>query len=132
MLVAAGGQQLALPMAALREVVPARPWTRLPGAPACVRGVVNLRGRMVTVVDLGAALELGAPSTHAGQRVVVVHFGGREVGLSVDEVLRIVAEPATEGGEPAAERGHQRFRTVDPAALLGPIFDVTDGRAHER
>ena len=67
---------------------------RLPGAPATVTGVVNHRGRVLTVADPVRALELpGNPAS--GGEVVVVAVGERRYALAVDAVIELVAEPRT-------------------------------------
>jgi purine-binding chemotaxis protein CheW len=76
----------ALPLAAVREVV-VQPegLVRVPRAPAPVLGVVNLRGRVVTVVDFALLLEL----PRAGQplrKLVLLDRGRRDLALSVTEV----------------------------------------------
>lgn len=53
------GDEYAAPVSRLREVVSFPGATRVPAAPACIRGVMNLRGRVVPVVDL--AVKLGQP-----------------------------------------------------------------------
>jgi purine-binding chemotaxis protein CheW len=69
---------------AVREIIPIRTATRLPGAPAHVRGLINLRGTLLTVIDLAGRLGLG--ETRADGSIVLVHGGGKVVGVSVDEV----------------------------------------------
>ena len=91
------GQLCACDLEAVKEIVPGRVSTRLPGAPTWVRGLINLRGSLVTVLDL--ALRLGASDTprDAGQ-VIVAEAGGRAFGMRVDEVrvVRTVGEAALE------------------------------------
>jgi purine-binding chemotaxis protein CheW len=85
-------------MAAVREIVPARTTTRLPGAPPFVRGLINLRGSIITVIDLAARLDAG----HAGldASVMLVEVGAKLVGLAVDDV-RDVQEIPPDRMEPA-------------------------------
>lgn len=85
LLVDIGAAQLVLPMLAAREVVPARALTRLPGAPAWVAGLLNLRGRVVTVIDL--AVQQGGAATQGP--VVIVETDGRRFGLRVAKVLGV-------------------------------------------
>lgn len=70
----------------VREVVGWRPATPLPGAPPTVQGVMDLRGQVVPIVDMGE--RFGVPRSQPGQaaRIMVVDLGGRQVGLVVDEV----------------------------------------------
>src|SRR4051794_9156065 len=68
-----------------REIIPLRPATRLPGAPAFVRGLINIRGTIVTVMDLGLRLDPKRGPTKAGS-ILVVRHNDRVVGLIVDRV----------------------------------------------
>lgn len=70
---------------AVREIVSPLEATRLPGAPPHVRGVVNLRGQLLTVVDVGHRLT-GAPTETAEGSIVVVTAAERLLGLLVDDV----------------------------------------------
>ena len=75
----------------VREIVAVTGATRLPGAPAHVRGVVNLRGQLLTVVDLGHRLT-GEPSVttdEGGARdgsIVVITTSDRVLGVLVEDV----------------------------------------------
>ena len=73
---------------AVREIVPFRGATRLPGAPSNVAGLVNVRGSIITVIDLGAQLEDTA-SAREKSSVMLVEHGGKLVGAAVDEVLDV-------------------------------------------
>lgn len=84
---------------AIREIVPIMPTTRLPGAPPHVRGLINLRGSLVTVMD--AALRLyGVPAVDANASILLVERGGRVAGVIVDNVFDMqgLAEDELEGG----------------------------------
>jgi len=80
-----GGRVYGCDIARVREIIPARTPTRLPGAPACVTGLINLRGTVVTVVDLG--LQLGGEAVdRAAGSIVLVEHGARVAGVAVDDV----------------------------------------------
>lgn len=73
----------------VREIIPARRPTRLPGAGPYVSGLVNVRGTIVTVIDLAARLGRGdAPAAGTGSIVLIEH-GAKLVGVAVDEVLDV-------------------------------------------
>jgi purine-binding chemotaxis protein CheW len=59
-------------------------------APEAVRGVVNLRGEVVTVLDLRNILGLGRTEIDKQTRNVVVNYGGERVGLLVDRIADVV------------------------------------------
>lgn len=90
----AGGRLYGCDIATVREILPFRRCTRLPGSPAYVCGLTNLRGTVVTIVDLATRLG-GARSLEAGPRsaalrtdgsIIVAEYGTRVVGLAVDSV----------------------------------------------
>ena len=84
---------------AVREIIPWRRATRLPGAPPYVQGLINLRGTIVTVLDLGTRLDAARPlMADAGGSIVLAEHGTRVVGVAVDEVLdvQVVAEERIE------------------------------------
>jgi purine-binding chemotaxis protein CheW len=97
-----GGQVFAVDAGAVREVLPAMPSTRIPGAPAAVCGLVNVRGTLVTVVDAAQAMGLGPASPGSAGMLVLVEHRSRPVGLAVDEVLDLVSAdgPAPDGAAP--------------------------------
>ena len=75
---------------AVREIIPYRRATRLPGAPSFVQGLINLRGTIVTVLDLGARLDPDRPPIRDGSIILATH-GTRVVGVAVDEVMDVQA-----------------------------------------
>ena len=84
LLFAVAGTVYGCDIGAVREIVPIRHATRLPGAPGYVRGLINLRGAIVTVIDLASRLA-GAAAAPEGS-VVLAEYGNKQVGLAVDEV----------------------------------------------
>jgi purine-binding chemotaxis protein CheW len=84
----AGDRTFGCGIDAVREIVPQRRATRLPGAPPSVQGLINLRGTIVTVVDLALWLGAERPATVEGSIVLVDH-GARVAGVAVDEVLDV-------------------------------------------
>ncbi|BAS28787.1 chemotaxis protein CheW [Limnochorda pilosa] len=83
-----GGDRFAVGVTDVREVLRTPPLTRLPGAPPYVRGVANLRGEVVPVVDL--RMKLGAPENpHHDSRVLVCELEGEAIGIEVDDVQEV-------------------------------------------
>jgi purine-binding chemotaxis protein CheW len=81
LLVDLGGATYGLDADQVREIVPLLPATRLPGAPRHVKGVVNLRGQLLTVCDLGERL-----TGRSDGSTVVLQAGDRALGILVDDV----------------------------------------------
>ena len=91
LLFAVAGTVYGCDIGAVREIVPVRRATRLPGAPTYVSGLINLRGAIVTVIDLAARLA-GSPVASHGS-VVIAEHGSRQVGIAVDEVRDVQILP---------------------------------------
>jgi purine-binding chemotaxis protein CheW len=94
-------EQFALPLEAVREVVPPQPpFARVPRASEAVRGVMNLRGRVVAVVDLAALVGLPAqPLAEGAGQVLILDQGKRTLGFLIAGVLGVEAlEPPADPG----------------------------------
>lgn len=70
--------------------------TPVPHAPEAVRGVINLRGEVVTVIDLRRVLGLAPAEVTRSTRNVIVHHGDEQIGLLVDCVADVVTASADE------------------------------------
>ncbi len=84
-------QEFCLDIMAVREIRGWTPATPLPHSPPYVRGVINLRGAVLPILDLKARLGLGPCEPTATSVIIVVHIGSRLVGLLVDAVSEILA-----------------------------------------
>ena len=79
----------------VREIVKAQEITSVPGAADYVLGIINLRGKIISVVDLAQRLGLGRARIDRTSRILVVDLDGFTVGFLVDaatEVLKLPAE----------------------------------------
>jgi purine-binding chemotaxis protein CheW len=90
-----GREEYGVPVASVREVSRVGEITRVPQAPEHIRGVMNLRGRILPVFELRTRLghpPLVAPGPKA--RVVVAEVHGRVLGLLVDAVAQVLKVPS--------------------------------------
>ena len=76
----------------VREIVPISGATRLPGAPLFVRGLINLRGNLVTVLDAAMSL-YGVSGDDASASILLVERGNGVAGVVVDNVFDIQSLP---------------------------------------
>jgi len=90
LIVTIAGQEFALPIGPIVEIIRFRKPTPVPGAERGILGIMPLRGRMVTVIDGRRRLGLHEAEERSGSRVVVVRDGSELLGLVVDAVWRIV------------------------------------------
>ncbi|HEU4885905.1 MAG TPA: chemotaxis protein CheW [Longimicrobium sp.] len=139
-LLVVGEHRFAVSIDRIREIIPARPYTPLPGSGPHVCGLINLRGRIVTVIDLGARLKLAPASANPEHSIVIVEHRGRLAGLAVEEVSRIVDVDVGALQDAAAtlralridraylrgvgETDGQVFVAVDPDEIIAPILSA--------
>ncbi len=82
--------------------------TRVPRAPEYIVGIINLRGRIVTVMDLGSKLEIDPLEIRTGSRIMIVGWQDEYVGLLVDRVAEVIpAEKQQIMQSPANVKGVQ-------------------------
>ena len=89
-----GGEEYAIGILAVRELVAALPLTPIPGATPAVLGMCNLRGRVLPVVSLRVRLGLPPAAITATSVFFIVEHGAQAIGLAVDRVLEVVAVTA--------------------------------------
>ena len=75
---------------AVREIIRTQEITKVPRTPTYVRGVINLRGRVIPVVDLPARLSLPQTDATGDSRIVVVDINGIDIGVIVDQVTEVM------------------------------------------
>jgi purine-binding chemotaxis protein CheW len=112
-----GGQEFCLDVQNVREIRGWTPATPVPHAPEFVCGVINLRGTVMPVLDLGARFGFGATDPDARHVIIVAQIEGRPVGLLVDavcETLTISPDEMQPSPEVAGEESRRVFKGVLP------------------
>jgi purine-binding chemotaxis protein CheW len=100
---------IAIDVANVREVVRWQPVTPLPKSPALIDGVIDLRGALVPVVDLGRALNESNVEPSTGTRIVVTETDGLVVGLTVDSAIEVLQIGASRMEDPPALATHAGY-----------------------
>ncbi len=88
------GESFGLPVETVREVIRVGDITRVPQSPAHIRGVTNLRGRILPVVEIRTRLGLAPLVPRSTARIIVAEVRGRVLGLLVDSVAQVQKVPA--------------------------------------
>jgi purine-binding chemotaxis protein CheW len=88
-----GNETYAMDISYIHEIIRMKEITFVPRAPHYMRGVINLRGRIVPVMDLRARLGLPTHEETAQSRIIVVEANGESIGLIVDAVLEVLRLP---------------------------------------
>lgn len=91
-----GDQDLGIDIMAIREIRAWSPVTPLPHAPNYVRGVINLRGAVLPVLDLREQLGWGETVPTQRHVILVIHYFNRVLGLIVDQVSDILTVNASD------------------------------------
>jgi len=111
-------EEYCLEILKVREIIGVMPITSLPRTPVFVRGVIDLRGKIIPVIDLRQKFELDAAEDTGQTCIIVVDVTGNagriQVGILVDSVSEVLDIKSAEIEEPPA------FGTnVDTAFILG-------------
>ena len=85
-----GSQEFCVDIMSVREIRGWTPATPLPRSPGYMKGVINLRGTVLPIIDLGARFGLATAEPTARHVIMVAHIGNRMVGLLVDAVSDIL------------------------------------------
>jgi purine-binding chemotaxis protein CheW len=126
------GETYAVQIAQLAEILRPPPITDVPRAPSTVLGVISVRGKLVTVLDLRRRLRLAEAPLDRRSRILLVEAGGGEqIGLLVDEVQQ-VWRLALEEIEPANVLGGDQAVHIAgigrPAGVEGTVLILLDLR----
>jgi purine-binding chemotaxis protein CheW len=84
-----GEETFATDISTTREVIKLEGTTPVPGVPAAVAGITNVRGKIMPLIELGVLLNIGAHTALEAMVLLVDNAGSELVGMIVDEVLEI-------------------------------------------
>jgi purine-binding chemotaxis protein CheW len=105
-----GAQYFCIDIMSVREIRGWTPATALPRAPGCVRGVINLRGVVLPIIDLADRLGFAATEPTARHVIIVAQTGKQIVGLLVDAVSDII-DIAADKLQPTPDIGSEAARS---------------------
>lgn len=119
------GQEFALDVDDVSEVVRMVALTSVPEGPLWLCGLLNLRGRVVPVVDLRTRLGLPQRPPDLASRILVVEADGRPMGALVDEATEVLVLPASALHEPdeATGNAHALAAVARDGERLIPVLD---------
>ena len=139
---AIGDDQYGVDIMAVREIKGWSEITYLPRQPEYVRGVLNLRGVVVPIVDLRCRFDQGKTETTPLHIVIIVQIDGRQIGLIGDRVLDIVSvdaaeiQPVPRTGQKIAPDFLSGLATHDGVMValidLPSLFSTTDAETAEK
>ncbi len=113
-----GEEEYGLELPRVREVIRMRQVTWLPKAPTSVKGIINLRGEIIPIIDLSERFGLGKRDSTSATRVIVVDVEGRPVGMVVDSASQVVRVPVDQFDEPPPVMGEAVSRFITSVGKL--------------
>lgn len=122
------GRPFGFPLERVSEIITPRPFTRLPGTGPEVCGLVGIRGRVMTVLDLGVLLGLRPAAAQDDHRLLVLDMKRLRMGVVAEEVVAVVSAQVLDAGEEGpAVLGTGRsdegdFTALAPERLLAPLL----------
>ena len=123
-----GGEMFSLNILCIKEIIWYANLTEVPMMPACIRGVINLRGAVVPVIDLAA--RFGGQQTEVSRRtcIIIIEIGNGEerhdIGIVVDAVSEVL-EVSSADIEPAPSFGAKiRADFIDGMGKIGGKFVI--------
>jgi len=127
-----GGEQYAVPIETIAEIIEPRAETPVPNSDPAVLGIISLRGTIVTIVDAGR--KLGHPGAGSGvdARTIVIERDGELTGFKVDRIFRVVTvaqseiekTPLLQSGEKASGRSDFGGSVVVGVFRLGESLSI--------
>lgn len=85
-----GRETYALDISAVLEIITMQNITKVPGTDECIDGIINLRGRVIPVLNLHRKFNLAGDGVTRATRIVVVEVDSCSIGMLVDEVSEVV------------------------------------------
>ncbi|RII27891.1 MAG: chemotaxis protein CheW [Geobacter sp.] len=85
-----GREEYGVEISSVQEIIRATDITPVPGAPIHVRGVINLRGKIIPVVDLRSRFRMPPGEATDAQRIIVIELNGKRLGMQVDAVSQVI------------------------------------------
>lgn len=97
-----GGEEFGVEIMKVQEIIRMPEITQIPQSPDFVEGVINLRGRIIVVINLDKRFNLKSKEVDENSRIIVVEIGNNVVGMIVDSVNEVLRIPAS-SVDPAPE-----------------------------
>lgn len=116
-----GKEEYAVTISAVQEVGPWAQPTPVPEAPPMVEGVINLRGDIIPVIDLGRLFKTGRQKELADSKTIVMEVDGHRAGFVVDDVTEVqtVSPGAVAPPSPVLRAGSQAGSMVSGIIKMG-------------
>lgn len=122
-----GRETFGVPISLVHEIVRVPDITAVPEAPDCIEGVINLRGKIVSIVDLRKRFGEKQIQNSKKNRILVAEVAGKMVGLIVDAASEVLKIPSAEIEQPPSvfEEGELNY-VMGVGKLQGRLIILVD------
>jgi len=87
------GEEFGVDIMQVSEIIPVSKITRVPQAPECVKGLINLRGKIIVVIDLNRRLGFSPKESDSLSRIIIVEVRDTMIGMLVNSVTGVLKLP---------------------------------------
>jgi len=91
-----GPEEYAVKATQVQEIARLSLFTHVPGMPSFIKGVINLRGKIVPILDLKSRFRIDGKTNESSSRIIISLVGDQLIGLVVDSVSGVVRIPASQ------------------------------------
>lgn len=85
-----GSESYAIHLLSVKEVIPRPDTTPLPNSPSYYIGIMNLRGQIISIVDLRKKLNINVKKEETEEAVIIIEIAGVGIGVVVDSINRVL------------------------------------------
>jgi purine-binding chemotaxis protein CheW len=136
------GEYYGIDILSIQEITRYEAPTRIPNMPSYMQGIINLRGNIIPVINLGKRFSLGSSEITRESRIIVINLFDKKAGLLVDAVSQVTKindgeiEPPQETTACCerkyiaglAKKGDKIIILLEPAAVLEEGLEVKTGK----
>lgn len=136
-----GEEDYAIPLLMVREVISVPETTPIPKSPTHFLGIMNLRGQIISIVDLRKKLKVDAKKDKE-EAVIIVDIGGMNIGVVIDSINKVLAFSAEDVSEmPEVEHQintqyilgvYKKEKTLTVLLDIAKVLDLKDMEAINR
>ncbi|NLG33402.1 MAG: chemotaxis protein CheW [Syntrophomonadaceae bacterium] len=83
-------EEYGIPINKVREIIKISEWNKVPRAPYFIKGVINLRGEIIPIIDLRILFKIKKTSSKDQYQIVIIEISGNRVGIMVEEVNEVI------------------------------------------
>ncbi|MHB2147744.1 chemotaxis protein CheW [Calditrichota bacterium LG25] len=118
------GAEYALDIRHVMEIIGLQRITTIPDVPPYIRGVINLRGKIIPVLDVRMRFQLEGRDYDDRTCIIVVHINDKSVGLIVDTVNEVLNIPPAQIQEPPKIKKGSQNRFIAGLARVGDSVKI--------